>query len=319
MFGWRQAAAPGMQTLGDTGKTVGKGKTMVDLKAHVKRYPVLAYYALAFAISWGGVLLVIAFGHAGLPATPDQFERLLPIAILALLAGPCLTSLLLTVFIDGREGLSALLSRLLRTRVSGRWYAVALLTAPLVMLAVLLTLSLSSPVFLPGVVLASDKVSHVLVGLAIGLAAGLFEELGWTGFAIPRLRRRYGVLTTGLIVGVLWAAWHLIVTYWASGTVFGPLSLASYLLDPFLLLVGYRVLMVWVYERTGSLLLAMLMHASLTATTRIISPLSIAGGPLITCDVVWAAAVWLVVAAIAAFNAGLLSRQPLQALRSRVA
>lgn len=292
---------------------------MIRLRAFIQRLPALTYYVLTFAISWGGVLLIIAFGHGGLPATPQQFERLLPFVILALLAGPSLTSLLLTTLASGWAGLSDLLSRLLRWRVGGRWYAVALLTAPLVMLAVLLTLSLTSPVFLPGIAVTSEKASRVLVGLATGLAAGLFEELGWTGFAIPRLRQRYGVLATGLIVGILWAVWHLIVTYWASGTVSGSLSLASYLLDPFLFLVAYRVLMVWVYDRTGSLLVAMLMHASLTATTRIISPISLAGGPLITSDLIWSTAVWLIIATIAATNVGKLARQPQPALRSRVA
>lgn len=281
----------------------------------IKQHPVLTYYALAFGISWGGVLLVIALGRGSMPATPKQFERLLPVAILALLAGPSVASVLLTALLDGLAGLRDLLVRLLRWRVGVRWYAVALLTAPLVMTAVLLTLSLTSPIFLPGIITSGDKTTRVLVGLATGLAAGIFEEMGWTGFAIPRLRRRYDVLTTGLIVGILWAVWHLIVVYWASGTVSGPLALASYLLDPFLFLVGFRVLMVWVYNRTGSLLVAMLMHASLTATTRIISPLSIAGGPLIASDLFWAAAVWLVVTAVAAANAGQFSRQPLQMLQ----
>lgn len=147
---------------------------------------------------------------------------------------------------------------------------------------------------------------------------GIFEELGWTGFAIPTLRQRYGVLTTGLIVGVLWAAWHLIVAFWASGTISGALSLASYLLDPFLFLVVFRVLMVWVYDRTSeSLLVAgILMHLSLTASARILGAQGIAGVPLLTFDLVWAAALWLVVAAVAVGGGGYLSRQP---LRRRVA
>lgn len=276
----------------------------------IKRHPVLTYFVLTFVISWGGVLLVIAVGRGAIPATPKQFERLLPFAILALLAGPSVAGVLLTALFDGWPGLRELLSRLLRWRVGGGWYAAALLTAPLLATATLFALSLTSSVFLPGIVTTGDKVSRVLVGLATGMAAGIFEELGWTGFAIPCLRRRYSVLMTGLIVGILWALWHLLVTYWASGTVSGPLALASYLIDPFLFLVGYRVLMVWVYDQTGSLLLAMLMHLSLTATSRIIYPVSISGGPLITDDLVWATAVWLIIAAVAAANSGRLSRQP---------
>jgi membrane protease YdiL (CAAX protease family) len=126
---------------------------------------------------------------------------------------------------------------------------------------------------------------------------------------------RYGVLGTGLIVGLTWAVWHLLVTFWASGTISGEFALASYLLDPFLFLVAFRVLMVWVYDRNGSLLVAMLMHTSLTASTLILGA-GIAGVPLVIFDLIWAAALWAVVAAVAVANHGHLTRQP---LRRRVA
>jgi uncharacterized protein len=66
------------------------------------------------------------------------------------------------------------------------------------------------------------------MGIAVGLGAGFFEELGWTGFAIPRMRLRYGILSTGLIVGVLWGAWHFLMNFWASGVTSGELSLAIF-------------------------------------------------------------------------------------------
>jgi len=269
--------------------------------AFIKRHPLLTYYALTFAISWGGVLIVV--GPGGIPGTKEQFEMLLPIAILAMLAGPSVSGILLTALIHGRAGLRDFLSRLLKWRVGVRWYAAALLTAPLLMAAVLLALSLTSPVFLPGIFTSNDKAAHVLFGIIVGLMAGFIEELGWTGFATPELRRRYGVLTTGLIVGLLWATWHLLVAFWASGTISGDLSLTSYLLDPLLFLTVFRVLMVWVYDRTESLLIGgALMHMSLTASARIISPLAIVGVPLLTFDLIWFAAMWVIVAAVAAAN-----------------
>jgi uncharacterized protein len=285
---------------------------VTTMGAFIKTHPVLIYFALAFVISWGGVLIVV--GPGGFPGTPVQFQTLLPFAVLAMLAGPSVAGILLTGLVSGRAGLREFLSRLLRWRVGARWYAIALLTAPLLMMAMLLALSLLSPQFLPGVFASDDKSFLLLFGIAVAVGAGIFEELGWTGFATPMLRPRYGVLTTGLIVGLLWAAWHLLVAFWASGTVSGTLSLASYLLDPLLFLAAFRVLMVWVYDRTGSLLVAMLMHASLTASARIFSPLAIAGGPLLTFDLVWAAAVWVVVAAVAVANGGQLSRQPARRL-----
>ena len=189
----------------------------------------------------------------------------------------------------------------------------------LLVTAVLLALSLTSPVFLPGIFTSDEKAALLLVGIAYGLAAGFFEELGWTGFAVPGLRLRYGLLTTGLIMGILWGAWHFVVAFWGSGSASGAFSLPLFLAQ-FLFYVGvlpaYRVLMVWVYDRTESLLVAMLMHAGLTASVPLILMPLATWGALLSWYLVLAAALWGVVAAIAVASGGQLARQP---LRRRVA
>jgi hypothetical protein len=81
-------------------------------------------------------------------------------------------------------------------------------------------------------------------------------------------------------------------------------------------LPAFRVLMVWVYDRTGSLLVAILMHASLTASTLILQPLAVSGVALLAVTLAYAAATWVVVAAVVLAQGGYLSRQP---LRKRVA
>jgi membrane protease YdiL (CAAX protease family) len=290
---------------------------MTTIKAFIKRHPVLAYFVLAFTISWGGILLVIG-GPGAIPGTSEQVESLSLFVMLAWFAGPSIAGVLLTGLVGGKAGLRELLTRLLRWRVDIHWYAVALLTAPLLFMAVLLLLSLLSPEFLPGILTTSDKASLLLFGISYGLIGGGFlEELGWTGFAVPRLRLRYGVLATGLIVGVLWGAYHFSVIFWMSRSTFGGIPLAVFLtvrgID---LLVGqlaaYRVLMVWVYDRTGgSLLVAMLMHASLSASMLILGPLALAGASFLTYILVSSAAAWVVVAAVAVTNCGHISRPPL--------
>jgi membrane protease YdiL (CAAX protease family) len=224
----------------------------------------------------------------------------------------------MTGLLYGRAGLREFRSRLLKWRVGAGWYAVALLTAPLVSTAVLLALSLVSPEYLPRIFTASDRTALLLMGIAVGLTAGIFEELGWTGFAVPTLlrRMRYGVLTTGLIVGVLWGAWHLPINFWASGVIVGELSLAVF--APVWLLgilvgslVAFRVLMVWVYERTGSMLVAMLMHVSLATFTFVLTP-PLGGAPYWIIGFACAAALWAIVAAVALAPGGHLSRRPLR-------
>ena len=289
---------------------------MATIKAFIRRHALPAYFALTFAISWGAVLVVIG-GPGGLRGTTAQSDPLFPFVYLAMLAGPSAAGILLTSLVDGRAGLRELMGRLLEWRVDARWWAVALLTAPLLITATLLTLSLASPTFLPGILTSPGKASLLLFGIAVGLGAGCFEELGWTGFAVPGLRRRYGVLTTGLIAGGLWGAWHFLVVVWGIGSSAGTLPLALFVpLDLFSFLPAYRVLMVWLYDRTASLLVAMLMHASLTASMLILGPLAISGGTLLTYELVFAAALWVVVAAVVVADRRHLSRQP---LRKRVA
>jgi uncharacterized protein len=208
--------------------------------------------------------------------------------------------------------------------VAGGWplVAVALLTAPLLVTAILLALSLTSPEYVPGIITTSDKASLVLFGITWGLiGGGLLEELGWTGFAVPTLRQRHDALTTALIVGLLWGAWHLPITFWImSGSTSGGLSLAAFLpvfvFFHFGALPAYRVLLVWVHDRTASLLVVMLMHASYSASRMILNPVAIAGVALATYDLVSAAALWVVVAGLAVAFRGQLTRQP---LRTRVA
>jgi hypothetical protein len=86
-----------------------------------------------------------------------------------LLVGPSVAGILLTGLVYGRAGLRNLLTRMTRWRVGARWYAVALLTAPLLVTVVLFALSLTSPVFLPGIFTTDDKATLLLVGIAVGL------------------------------------------------------------------------------------------------------------------------------------------------------
>src|SRR5215204_2220168 len=299
---------------------------MKTAKTLIKRHPLLSYFALAFAITWGS--FVLAVGPGGIPATKEQFTTIPLGAILAVLVGPSVSGILLTGLVHGRAGFRDLLTRMRRWRVGARWYAVALLTAPLVFTAALFPLSLISPVFRLGIFASDAKVSFVLMGIVVGLIVGIFEELGWTGFAVPTLLKlRYGVLSTGLIVGVLWGAWHLLGNdIWASVATSGGFPLVLFVaLTGLSFLVGgllaYRVLMVWVYERSGSLLLAMLMHASLSACQFILGPVAgpgaLSGASLLAYGIASGAAMWVVVGVLAVATRGHLTRQP--PLRRRVA
>lgn len=265
----------------------------------IKRHSLLTYLALTFAISWGGMF--IAVGLCGIPANEEQSAMLLVFAYIAMLAGPGVAGILLTRILDGRSGLREYGSRLLKWRVGARWYGIALLTAPLLIAAVLLVLSLISPKFVPRLFIEDDKAFLLQFSIVAGLMVGVFEELGWTGFAVPQLRLRYGVLKTGLIVGFLFAVWNFPVVFGVSSTTSAAGTLPMAIFMPAVLftwLPTYRVFMVWVYDRTKSLVVAMLMHTSLITFWRIFTPLALTGAALVTYYLIFTAVMWIVIAAL---------------------
>jgi len=267
-----------------------------SIRGFIQRHPALSYYVITFLISWGGVLLVIA--PTGLHATSEQFAKLFPLAVMAMVTGPITAGIFLTWVVYGQPGLRDFGARLVRARVAARWYAIALLLAPLYFIATALLVALAyrSTDYLPALFVASDKVAVLVQGIAVGLAAGIVEELGWTGFAVPTLRRRHSVFATGLIAGVLWGAWHFLVKIWGAenaGIVdYTAIDLASAVIG----LTGYRILMVWVYDRTHSLFIAILMHLALTFSTLALQPL-VTGERLIVAGVPLTVAPWLIIAA----------------------
>lgn len=261
----------------------------------IKKNPVLYYFLLTFLLSWGGVYLLGA--PYGMPAPNEQFARVWPVVFIPYFLGPSLSGLLVTGLAYGRTGYRGLLSRMSRWRVGLGWYAVALLTIPLLTVPLQFLLSLLSPVYIADIFTTADKAGLILQGLGVGLFFGGFlEELGWTGLATPALRRNhFSLLKTGLVIGFLWGVWHLFPTFWASGNAEGRLSLMLFL-PPSLfyigVLTGFRVLMVWVFDRTGSHFLLMLMHMSVTASTLFIFAPAARGTDLIIYYGILTALVW---------------------------
>lgn len=247
----------------------------MSISDFIKKYPVAIYFALTFAISWGLILILVGLGN--IPIREEQSSELLPLLYTLMLAGPSVTGILLTGLVDGKAGFRKLLSRLRKWRICARWYAVALLAAPLVASLILLALSLFSSEFTPGIFTSGNKVTFLLSGISVGLMVGIFEEVGWTGFVVPRLKLRYSILTTGLIVGLIWGAWHFIL-FWKSDSFSGALPLLILLGGLFAWLPPFRVFLVWIYDRTESLPVAMLTHASLVATITILVPMNLAAG-----------------------------------------
>jgi hypothetical protein len=123
------------------------------------------------------------------------------------------------------------------------------------------------------------------------------------------MRRQYGILGTGVLLGVMWGAWHFAM-FREPNSFSAALPFSVLLVRLFSWLPAYRVLMVWVYDRTDSLLIAMLMHGSLTATQLIFMPQPSSGMTLLISVLAWAVALWLLVGAIAVGSAWQIANPP---------
>jgi membrane protease YdiL (CAAX protease family) len=218
-----------------------------------QRHALLTYLGLTYVISWGCIAMVLG-------ATGFDLANLRPLdtglIFVSMLLGPSVSGLAMTARLEGRGGLRRLWSSLARWRVGARWYALALLLMPVLLLAVLLPLAvLLDPAFAPG---------FKWQLFVIGLVAGSFEELGWTGFATPRLLARQRLFMAGLSLGLAWALWHVLVDFRQNFSTMSVAWLLEFAVFYLAALTAYRVLMTWVYSNTHSLPLAMLMHASYT-------------------------------------------------------
>jgi membrane protease YdiL (CAAX protease family) len=206
----------------------------------VRRYPLTAFFVLACALSWWPWILY----SVGLSPTPIVG------------VGPFLAALLVLAVTEGKSGVVGLLRRMVRWRVGIQWYAVALLLPIVVILA-----AAALNVFLLG----AQRTSSVadlggwssflllfLLSLLIPGFAGTWEEPGFRGYALPRLQFRYSALIASLILGVLWAFWHL--PFVVTGE--------QIWIDAILFIIEWSIVYTWLFNNAkGSVLIVMLFHA----------------------------------------------------------
>lgn len=247
--------------------------------ALIKRHQLLVYFVLAYALSALALMVV------GLPQL--QRESRPPLASLlmfpVMVVGVGLIGLGLTAVVGGRPALRDLRSRLGRWRVPLRWYALLLLP-PIAILAVLgLLHMLVSPAFTPG---------FLVFGIPAGLLAGFTEEVGWTGFAYPRMSARWGARTGACLLGLLWGLWHFPVVDSLGAAsphgVWWPAFFAVFIA----LVTGLRVLIAWVYTNTGSVPLPQLLHASSTGFLVMLGAASVAPAQEALWYALYAAVLW---------------------------
>jgi CAAX protease family protein len=214
----------------------------------VLRQTLVTFFVLTYAVMW------ISFGTvaaAGIPAYGPLGTLLVYLGAFS----PSLVALWLTARAEGRVGIRALLSRVLHWRVSAHWYVFAIGYLPAIKLTVALVHRLARgawPHF------GDEPWYNILMAIVLSTPFQAGEEIGWRGYALPRLAARFGLARASLLLGLIWACWHIPQFFIPEADTYGQ-SFFVYGLQ----VIALSIAMAWLYAHTnGSLLLVMLMHAA---------------------------------------------------------
>lgn len=229
----------------------------------IKNHSLVAYYAFAYAISWLIALPLIALEQGWITAEVPQ--------ALHYIAGygPMLAAFIVTWLTLGRGGMKELFGRMTKWRVGWGWIAAAIF-GPFALLAVSAVIArlLGEPwpdIRLMGEVNYLPNLTVVGVWFLWLLTYGIGEETGWRGFALPHWQRRWNALVASLLLGVFWIIWHVPFFFYLDTYV--DLGLAGFPGFALSILSG-AIVFTWLYNSTrGSVLMAILFHASLNTTS----------------------------------------------------
>jgi uncharacterized protein len=240
----------------------------------MRKHPVVWFYILAFSITWLGMIPAALGSHGIAPFDSPNIQFLMFFSSL----GPALAAVIMSQVAHGKTGVWDLLKGLIRWRVGLVWYIVALV-GPLVLLiaAQVITKLLGFSVISAG--RQGDLFPSIIFAFVINLFLQ-YEEIGWRGFALPHLQKRYNALIATLIVGVFWGLWHLPL-FFSAGQ---PLS--EYPLISFIGLVAEAFIYTWLYNSTkGSILLVSLFHVATNIFAAVVPGVSLIAYAILSCVV----------------------------------
>jgi uncharacterized protein len=226
----------------------------------VRRHPIISFFVLTYAAAWMLWAPLVIFR--------DRIPG--PVYFVLLVLGslvPSTVGVLFVALLRGRSGVRTLFGRLLHGRVGLRWYLAVVALSVLPLCAVWVSILLGGPA---PVVAATIPAVVVTFLFSIFPGSALGEELGWRGFALPRLQAGHSAVAASLIVGVAWGTYHFPLFLLGSPTrplaLFLPFAISAVIMSIFY---------TWMYNGTGgSLLIVVLLHA----TTNL--PLSVVYAPL---------------------------------------
>jgi membrane protease YdiL (CAAX protease family) len=238
-----------------------------SFSAWVQAHPLVAYFTIAFAGTWLMDLPMI-LGKEGLGLFSYSVPMVVYITlfILGSFTGPTLAAILVTSAVDGKAGIGRFFRRYSQWRVGLPWYLIAIFGFP-ILYVVAAGISLHG---LPLADLSAKGVTFFSQYLPALLIFPAFitwgEEPGWRGFALTRLQERHHPLVSSLIVGLMHGLWHLPIYLLVVGPVaLGPFDLVKFGINV-VAIMAISIIWAWIFNNAnGSILIAVLLHASLNA------------------------------------------------------
>jgi membrane protease YdiL (CAAX protease family) len=238
----------------------------------MRKHPLFFFFFMAYAFSW---ILLIPSVLSAWGILPGDFT----VTFVLHTFGPALAAIVMISIIEGRAGLLRLWQRIRQWRAGWHWYLFILAGIPaLILLGIIIQPgALASFQGLTPVLLVSYPVAFVAVWFGGG---PLGEEIGWRGFALPRMQPRYGPLWGTLLLGVLWCFWHLLEFLMPTQGGGPGTGLATFLTNFsmfFLEVLALAIILTWVFNHTqGSIFISITAHASVDTPQVVLVPLFLA-------------------------------------------
>jgi membrane protease YdiL (CAAX protease family) len=228
------------------------------------------FFLLTFALSWV-IWIPLTLSHFGvgpfhIPEGTSNLVRLLGVLM------PAVSALILAAQTGGRGALRSLLARLVLWRVGWKWWIAAVAVQPVMLglAAFIFNLISSASKIVPEI---SISLSAFLVNVIMLLLATLGEEIGWRGVSLPSLQQHYSALKSSVILGILWAVWHL--PFWLLLDTFDQFGI-GYLLLNFLFVLPLTFYITWFFNHGHqSILLAVALHLSFNIVNTVLLPVTI--------------------------------------------
>lgn len=230
---------------------------------HIKKHEILSFIFITYLCSWSiwGILYSSYIGIINKSLHDEHVTLFITLGLFM----PSTMSIILTGCLYKRKGLKQLLIRLTNWKFNPIYYIIAICYMSAMFYVAFLICSFSGDnlkinFYKNPIIILFYAILQLVLGGPLG------EEIGWRGFLLPRLQRKLSPFQASLVIGIVWACWHLPLFFIASTAQYGT-SFKVFLIAT----IGYAIAITWVFNRTnGSLIFPLLFHTAINTTLEMI-------------------------------------------------